>query len=467
MSLKEIDVTGINTDDTKRIYDEFISVLFPEIKAVFDNIDGLYDFLILGKRSEGFTLVAYNLFKSYSGKLFSCYCEGEKAWDSRKDILLSSLKNALLKATGLSVKEYDELIREAKSSNNGDDLQTENTEPVSDEQEEPRDFTDDDLISEDDFDSYDASSEHLEDTGFDEQSAETNTQTDDETTIEEGVSNAADEALSEEKEEASLGTNDNSSISENDGLNDLEAMMRQSVEPEKSAKKIDYSQEVEINTDLFGEGTNDDLSQAMYDDEEIEADKKQREPLTPHNVNVILKEPDLLSSAAFKKDDDSDEYSVDNEEYDQEVEQGLPSDDFSLEQIAQPKLGGISLEKIAEHIINQDKKLSLFSARLIKLEEQMPHTGILDIGSMYKVLDRYIELYRFNKHFLTIANRFHNFGYRTEVTGMRFYVEYEGENWVVGMSDNMPSADENIAVYSYQNDPVKFEKILQKLLAKL
>lgn len=218
---------------------------------------------------------------------------------------------------------------------------------------------------------------------------------------------------------------------------------------------------VKINVNIFGDYDGEANNPEQEEDPFVEAMYADK----AHKV----KAPTLNAAVSFKKNESFEEYGVNesrDDEYQQDVVLGLPSDGINLEELDLKK-ENVASAKLIEYIINQDKKMNILTARITKIEEQMPHTGMLDIGSMYKVFDQRIELYRFNKHFLTIPNRFHNFGYRTEVTSMKFFVEHEGENWVVGMGNSMPSANENIPVYSYQNDPVRFEKILQKLLAKL
>lgn len=218
---------------------------------------------------------------------------------------------------------------------------------------------------------------------------------------------------------------------------------------------------VKINVNIFGDYDGEANNPEQEGDPFVEAMYADEAPK--------VKAPTLNAAVSFKKNESFEEYGVNesrDDEYQQDVVLGLPSDGINLEELDLKKENAASA-KLIEYIINQDKKMNILTARITKIEEQMPHTGMLDIGSMYKVFDQRIELYRFNKHFLTIPNRFHNFGYRTEVTSMKFFVEHEGENWVVGMGNSMPSANENIPVYSYQNDPVRFEKILQKLLAKL
>lgn len=264
----------------------------------------------------------------------------------------------------------------------------------------------------------------------------------------------------ETKEEKPIAQNE---VSHKEPIREAPKKSEPIVSEKKSAphNEISLDAPVKINVNIFGdydsrsddsEEEKDPFVEAMYADEAPKA-----------------KAPTLNAAVSFKKNETFEEYGVSesrDDEYQQDVVLGLPSDGINLEELDLKK-ENVASAKLIEYIINQDKKMNILTARITKIEEQMPHTGMLDIGSMYKVFDQRIELYRFNKHFLTIPNRFHNFGYRTEVTSMKFFVEHEGENWVVGMGNSMPSANENIPVYSYQNDPVRFEKILQKLLAKL
>lgn len=108
----------------------------------------------------------------------------------------------------------------------------------------------------------------------------------------------------------------------------------------------------------------------------------------------------------------------------------------------------------------------MLEKRLALAEAKLPQTGSLDIGRMYKVYDDRIELYKNNRHFKTVPNRFANFGVDTQASAMNGVVQYEGNFWVVGLSNSITVSDD-IEVSSFGVNPHKFEEILKKYLTGL
>lgn len=206
----------------------------------------------------------------------------------------------------------------------------------------------------------------------------------------------------------------------------------------------------------------EDQSYSLYSDEEIAYDRSlSQSDGTATNEKSNRSFKGLVQKARKEYDGEYGGYYSEEDE----IRGSLSLEDLLMlneEQVSKEELG---VPKIIEYMIQMTKKIDILSRRLTTVESQMPHTGMLEVGSMFKAYPDRIELYKNNKHYLTLRNTFHNFGHRTDVISMRNHVEYEGDNWVVGISPNVQTSP-NIPKYTYSFDPVKFEKILQRLISK-
>ena len=508
----------IVSSDHRSIFDHLVSVISPDLKAFLARDPLLRDALFnadapqSGYSKNGLMLCRNKIYDVYLG-----YRDGIPVDGTTDDTLLiraNRVRNHLVKVLNMSPVEIKMLLAEQKKaeeegSENHETSQTDEAQAqTAHSSQEPADmenavtpasdeiYHNEESADNENSDSFvppqDISSDilGLNATDYNDDYSEEpeDIPTENEQGLEENTEPAefAQEAISSEDETANV-TNDGEEIDEEPQSSNIqvetheekpiaqnEVSHKEAIrethkksEPLVSEKKLESHNEtnldapVKINVNIFGDYDGEANNPEQEGDPFVEAMYADEAPK--------VKAPTLNAAVSFKKNESFEEYGVNesrDDEYQQDVVLGLPSDGINLEELDLKK-ENVASAKLIEYIINQDKKMNILTARITKIEEQMPHTGMLDIGSMYKVFDQRIELYRFNKHFLTIPNRFHNFGYRTEVTSMKFFVEHEGENWVVGMGNSMPSANENIPVYSYQNDPVRFEKILQKLLAKL
>lgn len=508
----------IVSGDHRSIFDHLVSVIAPDLKVFLARDPLLRDALFnadapqSGYSKNGLMLCRNKIYDVYLG-----YRDGIPVNGTTDDTLLiraNRVRNHLVKLLNMSPVEIKMLLAEQKKAEEGEEGTYKTSEPdytqTQDAHNPQEPINTEDIVSEvsdainpnaeladdennDSFvppedissdilglnatDYNDDYSEELEDIATEnEQGLEENTEpaefVQEEISSEDETANVANDGEEIDKEPQSsniqVETGEEKPIAQNEVFykEPIREAHKKS-EPLVSEKNLASHSEtnldapVKININIFGDYDGEANNPEQEGDPFVEAMYADEAPK--------VKAPTLNAAVSFKKNESFEEYGVNesrDDEYQQDVVLGLPSDGINLEELDLKK-ENVASAKLIEYIINQDKKMNILTARITKIEEQMPHTGMLDIGSMYKVFDQRIELYRFNKHFLTIPNRFHNFGYRTEVTSMKFFVEHEGENWVVGMGNSMPSANENIPVYSYQNDPVRFEKILQKLLAKL
>ena len=207
------------------------------------------------------------------------------------------------------------------------------------------------------------------------------------------------------------------------------------------------------------EGNEDDMP--SEEEETIYAPEPMPQRREPKQAN----KPKIYTTANFKFRNESDyNKSFDRDESDYEDEIPLV-DMITIEKTLMAR-EELPVKVIMNFMLEQAKKTQMLEKRLALAEAKLPQTGSLDIGRMYKVYDDRIELYKNNRHFKTVPNRFANFGVDTQASAMNGVVQYEGNFWVVGLSNSITVSDD-IEVSSFGVNPHKFEEILKKYLTGL
>lgn len=251
-----------------------------------------------------------------------------------------------------------------------------------------------------------------------------------------------------------------------------EAQTTQNKEEDQDDKRVEDDTENEIfvnkdEADFDGHDEYDGSDEGNEDDMPSEEEQTIYAPEpTPHRSEPKqTNKPKIYTTASFKFRNESDyNKSFDKDESDYEDEIPLV-DMITIEKTLMAR-EELPVKVIMNFMLEQAKKTQMLEKRLALAEAKLPQTGSLDIGRMYKVYDDRIELYKNNRHFKTVPNRFANFGVDTQASAMNGVVQYEGNFWVVGLSNSITVSDD-IEVSSFGVNPHKFEEILKKYLTGL
>ena len=240
--------------------------------------------------------------------------------------------------------------------------------------------------------------------------------------------------------------------------------------PSKEENRDDTEDEIFINkeeADFDGHDEYDGSDEGNEDDMPSEEEQTiyAPEPTSHRSEPKQANKPKIYTTASFKFRNESDyNKSFDKDESDYEDEIPLV-DMITIEKTLMAR-EELPVKVIMNFMLEQAKKTQMLEKRLALAEAKLPQTGSLDIGRMYKVYDDRIELYKNNRHFKTVPNRFANFGVDTQASAMNGVVQYEGNFWVVGLSNSITVSDD-IEVSSFGVNPHKFEEILKKYLTGL